>query len=867
MSNPKFKFSIIMSVYNVESYIAETFESILHQTIGFSNNIQIVVVNDGSTDNSADICKRYQSLHPANIVYLEQENRGLSAARNLGIASATGEYLNFLDPDDTLSENALDEVLRFFEKHHHEVDLVTIPLVYFEAQTGLHPKYRHFKSSNRVIDLAKEPHNFLLSSAATFYKREVVPRDAYDVSLTGDEDTLFNTQLMQQNASFGYVCENNVRYNYRRRASGGSNVDKVKSGSDTRVFSGVLQMLDRAIEDPDNLKPFEKEIIAYVLRSRLREVKPKFFESPEDFDSLIEKYANWIKKLDLEFICQNSKFIDSIDKKALFLKLKGSSIAEAVERSLISKSELKAYSKTAYYSETCFVVDMLFYNYGCDLDLVAVSENGEIVLPAITNDIPGSFEKTYGDFKLDIAHHRKFEFPLTPRSYIFCLEDKRAGKLTEIINIIPDIKPPIMNKGGRFAYCKNGFGAYFSSAQLTIVKKERTLGTEAALCREQRKARQPVPYLRLFNRPEKKYVLISDRPEKAGDNGQALFEHIMTHGDDDLKRVTYFVLDKNCPDYEHLSRFGHIVQPRSLKHKLLFLNAKIVYTSHNAYGFFMPFAHNGKYYADLFGYKLVWLQHGITQNDVSSAANRLNTHNDFVVTASPYEKREFDNPKYYLGSDRVLLTGFARFDKLVSHPEKTITIAPTWRSNLSGKILKNGYHEPLPNFEMTDYFKVFSEFLKSPKLNALLHSTGYKLNFVPHPGIACYEQSFKQFENDFISVIKQEDVVYSDIFEKSSLFVTDYSSTAFDFAYLKKPIIYFQFDEEEFFQEHYTRGYYDYRKNGFGPVVSTVDELIDCITEALNNNCTADPKYMNRIETFFAHTDQNCCKRILEATL
>ena len=87
----QFKFSIIMSVYNVEPYIDEAVESVLKQTIGFENNVQIVFVNDGSKDNSGKICQKYQTLYPDNVIYIEQENKGLSAARNAGLEVVTGE--------------------------------------------------------------------------------------------------------------------------------------------------------------------------------------------------------------------------------------------------------------------------------------------------------------------------------------------------------------------------------------------------------------------------------------------------------------------------------------------------------------------------------------------------------------------------------------------------------------------------------------------------------------------------------------------------------------------------------------------------------------------------------------------------------
>ena len=96
----KYQFSIIIPVYNVEQYLAETLESVINQTIGFEDNIQIILVNDGSPDNSESICLQYRDKYPDNIVYVKKENGGVSSARNEGIPYAEGKYVNFLDSDD-----------------------------------------------------------------------------------------------------------------------------------------------------------------------------------------------------------------------------------------------------------------------------------------------------------------------------------------------------------------------------------------------------------------------------------------------------------------------------------------------------------------------------------------------------------------------------------------------------------------------------------------------------------------------------------------------------------------------------------------------------------------------------------------------
>ena len=106
------KISIIVPVYNIEAYVARCLDSLVQQDL---KEIEIIVVNDGSTDNSPEICKSYAKKYP-NIKYISQRNQGLSAARNTGISAAKGEYIGFVDGDDfvkngmfsTLYNNAIE---------------------------------------------------------------------------------------------------------------------------------------------------------------------------------------------------------------------------------------------------------------------------------------------------------------------------------------------------------------------------------------------------------------------------------------------------------------------------------------------------------------------------------------------------------------------------------------------------------------------------------------------------------------------------------------------------------------------------------------------------------------------------------------
>ena len=130
--------------------------------------------------------------------------------------------------------------------------------------------------------------------------------------------------------------------------------------------------------------------------------------------------------------------------------------------------------------------------------------------------------------------------------------------------------------------------------------------------------------------------------------------------------------------------------------------------------------------------------------------------------------------------------------------------------------------------------------------------------------MAGYEESFKKYENDYIKIIKAEDINYQQVFEESKLLITDFSSVAFDFAYLKKPIIYYQFDKELFFSKHYKQGYFEYERDGLGSVIYTDKDIINKIKFYFDNNFKIEDKYLDRINNTFKYTDKNNCKRLVD---
>src|SRR5690625_188058 len=111
------KISIIVPVYNAEKYIERCLKSILNQRY---TNLEIIIVDDGSTDNSSKICIDYEKQYK-NIIYVKKENEGPGPARNLGIRLASGDYIGFVDSDDFIHKDMYYNMIKELEKHDADI--------------------------------------------------------------------------------------------------------------------------------------------------------------------------------------------------------------------------------------------------------------------------------------------------------------------------------------------------------------------------------------------------------------------------------------------------------------------------------------------------------------------------------------------------------------------------------------------------------------------------------------------------------------------------------------------------------------------------------------------------------------------------
>lgn len=159
-------FSVIVPVYNVEKYISKCLDSILGQSC---DDFEIIVVNDGSPDNSQSVIDNYVEKYPLKIKSYIKENGGLSDARNYGIDRASGEYMLFIDSDDYISPDLLSELKNTIETEKSDVIRFAAQIVYETGETGEILKCDYFKTCSGEDATEKFINNKQYYEPACFY--------------------------------------------------------------------------------------------------------------------------------------------------------------------------------------------------------------------------------------------------------------------------------------------------------------------------------------------------------------------------------------------------------------------------------------------------------------------------------------------------------------------------------------------------------------------------------------------------------------------------------------------------------------------------------------------------------------------------
>ena len=853
MESRKYKVSVIIPIYNVEKYIGETIDSVTKQTIGFKKNIQLILINDGSPDDSEKICLEYKEKYPENIVYVHQANGGVSNARNNALQYVKGELVTFLDSDDKWSLDAFKTAYNFW-KNHNEVKVISCKMTFFDAKRGGHPlNYKYAK--NRVVDITKDYKYIQLSSSSVFIEKDTLLKYRYDEKVKYSEDNKLINEILFDNPKMGILKK--PIYYYRRRINLSSAIqNSVKSVSwylDTpkNVYEYLYNLSISKFSKPID---YVKFLIAYDISWRVGINDYEQVLTLEQQNEYITLISDLIDKIDDKFFIEQK--VLSIADKQYILSLRKSPATQmgdlgindkdtvgllTIDNAYIRENKLSIYGK----------VNTIFYN----IEKLQFKVNGKkhkLEFYELKNNVDKmSFKnecisKNVG-FKcvLDINKTREFEFRYDNEQ----IENISFGKRALFTN---KLEGSYYTYGSKMLKYNNGKISITKNSFVNRLNMEckNTIG----LLKDKKINILLIRWIIILTRPfySRNIWLVSD-------NGEHIFKYLC---DKKIKRVKpYFVISKNTTDYKRLKKYGRVVNANSLRYKLLFVHSKYILSSHAEDYIINIFGKRNKYFYDLLKFRYIFLQHGIILNDLSSWLNPNTKPIDMFVTSA---KDEWESIlEYGYDENIVKLTGLARYDNLIKDvkTKKQILLQPTWRNYLTSQIdNKTGERVYNPNFKESDFFKFYNSLLNNHELIDILKRNGFKIKLCPHPNLLT---QIKDFEENEILEIEKGRVNYQQEFKDAAMLITDYSSVFFDVAYLNKPVIYTQFDEQEFYQgQIYDKGYFDYRKNGFGPVCTDVETTIQRIKEMLDNGFKMDKEYSSRVKNFYYNMDDKNCERI-----
>ncbi len=355
--------------------------------------------------------------------------------------------------------------------------------------------------------------------------------------------------------------------------------------------------------------------------------------------------------------------------------------------------------------------------------------------------------------------------------------------------------------------------------------------------------------------------LTFDKLYKGGDCGEYFYRYMHTR----KREVTpYYVIRKDVPDGKRLAKEG--LKPlyyQTWKQRLIYLHASMVFATHSSVHAFCGFSRwEVRFVQDRLRAVNTCIQHGLSVQDLTADSNRIINNNKRYYCASPCEIENLARPEYDYDPEVLRLTGLARYDGLVDREQKQILITPTWRAYIAMPAVMGSARPYNPEFKHTEYYRIFQELLENKKLKETAKRTGYRIIYLLHPILSAQKDDFLVEGN--VEILPATEINYEEILTKSSLMVTDYSGVQFDFAYMRKPVVYFH---PPSLPPHFTDGGFSYEEQGFGEICKTVDELVDELCVYLESGCELKEEYRKREDAFFAFDDHENCRRIFEDAL
>jgi len=864
------QFSVVSAVYNVSEYIEAFLASLDRQTYG-TEGIEVVLVDDGSTDGSGEIAERWAASTSARVRVLHQENAGQGAARNAGIEVATGHWVTFADPDDVLADDYFAQVAAFLESQTTRPHLVaTRQLVFSEDHLDhqdTHPLRRRF-NRNELVDLRRYPNRIHLSGCSAFFPLDELNTAGirFDIRIrpTFEDGHLVGRQLLAAPAPLvGFV--RTAEYYYRKRVDGTSSVQSAWGRPDKYTDVpryGYLDLLERAADKHGQPPVWVQNTVLYDLQWYFRADSRMTSATGAMPDEVLDEFHALCHRIfaliDVETIL-GFRIVPTPHRLRLDLVAGYKDVTMRPEHVRLDALDQRQRLVRARYVYSGPAPEEAYFWRGRPVSAVhgktrsieyfgrALAHERIVWLPA-----DGTLRMTLDGRPVPLATRGPSDLPY----------QVTAARLVQDLAGGRRVTPP-----RRLSRKRRLFN--------TVTAPLRRVAALAAW------VRGLVDHDRWTARLSKRLAasawgqrrfggawVLMDRQDQAQDNAEHLYRWLAAERRD---VNAWFVLDRRSRDWDRLRREGFRLVPYgSLRWRALLLDARHVVSSHANAFVISPLR------ASLYGrpnWQFTFLQHGVGKDDYSRWLNDKRIH--VLVTTTEAEERSFsgDGTPYVFTTKEVQRTGLPRHDALLARaraldPRRVdrILVMPTWRRSLAeGMPASFTAEQRAAAFAESDYARHWFGLLGSPELRRVAERTGSRVSLLPHPNMAEFLRGADL--PGHVELLDWRDVDVQDVFAGTRLLLTDYSSIAFEIAFLGRPTVYYQFDREAFFSgaQPYRRGYFSYERDGFGPVVGTHEDVVGAVEALADRGFVPDDEVAARIETTFGERTGDSCSRVYQA--
>lgn len=836
----------------------------------------------------------WSALPKSNLIYTDVSDKSEPEIFNLALKITKGDMITFLTNDGVYQEKALTKAIDALETDEI-ISLNPISIVEEVRRNYVEFTVNFDKKGRTQINLNSFPEQFHLCYSAFMFQKKVFDGITFDERMPYDSQWKIMLELLDQRKKYLMI---NSEFTY-------------DSPDENDYFNYLPQFAKEWYTDAmdcflkDAVKPgdsyFKQRMVLYMIVCRYAcnmNERDKTILSPEEAEDFIAKTAVALKNIDDVIISNNTLNGKARAPQFFSLNLLRMKYDDAdLMPSIVSSGKNIA----AYYN------DCLLWTLGATKLEVKVTyfDGNNLTMDCF---FPGSYVFKDGDIEVVSVINNSRQYPVR-RNHIYALnkffnisakgnysfqfsipeselEDnmqisfmlKYGGRFYPLGVTFIRAQTKLTNAADSYWVFGNHILSYASKKRCFIIEdltKSRVRSHELKFIRSISRKTHGMWKIKMvgnrllywITKPfyRKKIWLTMDKLFKAGDNGEYFYSYAKKMNPKGIK--IYYVVQKDSPDYKRLKKkYNTIVKFNSIHHKMLALHTDLMLATHvdtmNCNGYYHA---TQQYFKDLYNARVVCLAHGLTIQRIAQYQNRVFDNTVLYFFASKYEVQNVSHEIYdYYDKNALKLTGHARYDGLVSNDQKIILITPTWRRGITtGKASKGSTYSHSDSFKHSEYYRIYNGLITSEKLIKTAEKNGYRIVYLLHPAMSAQLNDFEKSDRVDI-VAATSDISYEKILTESSLMVTDYSGVQFDFAYMKKPVVYYHPDS---LPPQYEAGGLVYETMGFGPICKNHEQIVDTLCGYMEKHCVMEDMYKERVDDFFEYSDHNNCARIYDEVI